>query len=470
MKLVDGGELPSFSPDGATIAYLVPDALTARARLFLISAGGGAPRHLQPDLVATRPMSVGHQLPLWSPDGKNILLVGMRIGDPKTHGWWIAPVAAGESAAIKEVPDKPEWLARFALAWRGEYIYYEDQNQFNGSTLYRVRVAPKPWRIAGTPEKLISYAGVSLSASTSTRGRMVLASWSVLQNIWSVSLQGGKGIASGQLEPVTANSNGKQHLTVAANGSRLAYASYGSPEQGNVEVRVRDIATGIESLIAGSGKYPYLDPILSPDGSKVIYRDMQEKKFVTYVAGSGAASGSPVCEDCLFHAFFPNSAEALLQVDDRLIRHRLDGGGQVLLVQIPSLGDLALSPDGKRLAFTQARRDGTAALFQTDIAHPPCPPESWKLVAEDRNYLGSPAWSPDSRMLYYVSQRDGSPCIWAQSFAPDGNLAGAASAVLHLHSGNGVEGRMTEIGVTRDRLFLLLTELKGDVWSINLER
>ena len=93
-----------------------------------------------------------------------------------------------------------------------------------------------------------------------------------------------------------------------------------------------------------------------------------------------------------------------------------------------------------------------------------------KLVAEDRRHLGSPAWSPDGRLLYYVSQRDGSPCVWAQPIAPDGTLAGAANAVLHLHSGQGIYGFGTTIGVTADRLFVLLSEVKGDIWSIELER
>ncbi len=469
MKLVDGGQMPVFSPDGASIAYLVPDALTPGARLFLISAKGGAPRLLQPDLVAIRTTPIVHQLPLWSPDGASILLEGMRGGDPKTSGWWITPVARGEAAAIKGIPPIPEWLARCVLAWHGEYIYYEDQNQFNGSTLFRVRLAPSPWRIAGTPEKLTSYAGVSLSASTSTRGRMVLVSHSVLQNIWSVSLHAGNGTISRRLEQVTADSNGKRHLTVAANGERLAYASYGPPGQGNVEVRIRDIATGSESLIAGSGKYPYLDPVLSSDGSMVTYRDMQGGKYVNYIAESGSTSGRKICEDCIVHAFFPGSTEALVQVGNKLMRHRLNGGEELLLAQIPSLEDLALSPEGNRLAFTQARQDGMTALYLADIGRSPGTPESWKLVAEDRNYLGLPAWSPDGSLLYYVSQRDGSPCVWVQSFAPDGKLAGAASAVLHLHSGNGISVRNMSIGVTTDRLFLLLTEFKGDVWSINLE-
>lgn len=54
------------------------------------------------------------------------------------------------------------------------------------------------------------------------------------------------------------------------------------------------------------------------------------------------------------------------------------------------------------------------------------------------------------------------------SYSPDGKLAGAATAVLYLHSGNRVSEMFDSMGVTTDRLFVLLTELKGDVWSIEL--
>jgi Tol biopolymer transport system component len=61
MKLVDGGAHPSFAPDGATIAYLRPAALTGQARLFLISAGGGAPRPPHRP-IALLPSPGGHSI------------------------------------------------------------------------------------------------------------------------------------------------------------------------------------------------------------------------------------------------------------------------------------------------------------------------------------------------------------------------------------------------------------------------
>ncbi len=386
VKLVDVGDVPRFSPDGATIAYLVPAAIAPLARLFVISAGGGAPRPLQPDRVAVFPAPAGHQPPLWSPDGTSLLFSGLRAGDPETLGWWIAPVAGGEAAAIGGVPALPAGLVRYVLAWRGEHLYYANGEPINGATLYRARLAPRPWRIAGKPERLTSFPGVSIGASASAGGRLVFSLVTRSTNIWSASLRAGKGTAAGPLERVTSDSAGRMRLTVAANGSRLAYASYGPPGQGNVEVRVREMATGREALIAGTNnKFPYLSPVLSPDGSKVAYRDLQEGRLVTYVAESGSTSGRAVCEGCEVRAFFPGSAELLVEPDsragERLVRRRLDGGAEVALIQVPDLADTALSPDGRRLAFTQARPDGTAVLYQADIAHPPSPGRSLPRIA-----------------------------------------------------------------------------------------
>jgi len=112
-KLVDGGELPGFSPDGTSVAYLVPDALIPQAALFVVPAGGGAPRRLHPDLAATIPAGGGHQPPLWSPDGTSLLVHGRHAGAPPGHAWWVAPVAGARPPRSRACP-----LAAVARALR----------------------------------------------------------------------------------------------------------------------------------------------------------------------------------------------------------------------------------------------------------------------------------------------------------------------------------------------------------------
>jgi dipeptidyl aminopeptidase/acylaminoacyl peptidase len=155
---------------------------------------------------------------------------------------------------------------------------------------------------------------------------------------------------------------------------------------------------------------------------------------------------------------------------DRLVRHRLGGDQQVTVADLPRAVDLAFSPAGNLLALTEAREDGMGALYVAPVANPTEKSDPRKLVAEDRNFIAAPEWSPDGKVLYYLSQRDGFKCVWAQPIAPHGTPAGAPVAALHLHPGGGRMGGPLNVAVAKGQLFVLKTQLRGDVWSVQLDR
>ena len=168
---------------------------------------------------------------------------------------------------------------------------------------------------------------------------------------------------------------------------------------------------------------------------------------------------------------FPDGRTALVASGTQLVRQSLDGEERVVLMDNPR-GHVALSPDGRGLAFVEpARPDGKAALYAAELSNGPPARDSWRLLAEDRNVLASPAWSPDGTILYYLSQRDGFKCAWAQRVTPDLRPAGAPIASLHVHTDlPPMEFSMgPRLAATKGRLFLLITSVAGDIWSVKLQ-
>ena len=131
--------------------------------------------------------------------------------------------------------------------------------------------------------------------------------------------------------------------------------------------------------------------------------------------------------------------------------------------------DPALSPDDRWLAFVAAKPNGSAGLFVSPVRDKPVPPEDWISVAEDRNFIGSPKWSPDGRLLYYVSNRDSFSCVWAQPFSAGAKTFGKPAHVYHdraFPSLKASPGR--NMAITADRLYLMLATTESNIWTMNI--
>jgi len=458
---------PSFSADGSKIVYLVASALTRTAKLFLVSAGGGIPRALQPEFSV--PLAgASFSWPLWSADGKSILFEGFRPGDRESRDWYLAPVAGGPAVRIK-APVQSVYV-RLLFAWRNDSVYYAQGSTIGGMSLYRVSLSGGSHPEAAAPQLITSPGGMQYGASISSDGRMVFSTISPNINVWSVALKPGEGTASSPLEPVTSDPMGKFDFSVSSDRSKLAWTSY---SQHQTEIRVREMATGREESFACSNNTLNVVPRLSPDGSRLAYSDIVDAKRVAYIVGSGSAP-QPVGENFIIEGFFSKTGEVLVSDGNQLARQDLAGSPRRPILDTTGQGELfdaALAPSDRLVAFTLALPDGTAALYLADVGDQPVSAETWTKLDEDRNYIGSPTWSRDGKTLYYGSNRDGFFCVWAQRIDGAGKPSGEPFATFHNHAPPDMKFYgICWVRAAADRLYLMLSDFKGDLWSLNLPR
>jgi hypothetical protein len=95
--------------------------------------------------------------------------------------------------------------------------------------------------------------------------------------------------------------------------------------------------------------------------------------------------------------------------------------------------------------------------------------KDWVVVSDDGD---APAWSPQASLLYFWSNRDGSPCLWGQRLDPATKRpTGDPLSLQHFHS-RGLSWKNLYLGVpgiavARDRIVFNLGEHSGNVWMMD---
>jgi Tol biopolymer transport system component/tRNA A-37 threonylcarbamoyl transferase component Bud32 len=469
-RIAEGGRLPAFSPDGSTIVYLVASA-SRTAKLFLVPAAGGVPRPFQPEFFF-RPNGPSYSSPLWSADGRSIFFNAVFSGEPGGPSWWLAPVDGGPAVRINQPQRTYPGATRVVMAWWNDHLYYSEGVSVGSMSLYRVPLSGGSRPAAGPPQLIASLPAMLWGVSISSDGLMVFSTLSSTPNIWSVPLRLSDGMASGPPEPVTSDSWGKSDVAVSADGSTLAWTVYSSQK---TEIRVRKTATGHEESIVCPNNTRYALPRLSPDGSRLAYFEIVGDKLTSYVVENGAAPQLVSTEGPIVD-FFHKTRDVLVDVGMQLVRLDAAGSRRSTILDTTSAGDgpwaAALAPSDRWVAFTtRARPDGTAGLYLVKVGDQPSAAGTWTKLAEDRNYIGSPVWSSDGKIVYYGSKRDDFICVWGQRITEDGKPSGQPFAAFHNHASPDVKHiGESQVAAAPGRLYMVLSEVKGDLWSLKLPR
>ena len=136
-----------------------------------------------------------------------------------------------------------------------------------------------------------------------------------------------------------------------------------------------------------------------------------------------------------------------------------------------SLWQGGFSPDDRWVAFMAAAGStGLVYIVPADTLRHSPPPETWISISDGETWDDKPRWSPDGNLLYFISERDGFRCLWAQRLdVRTKRPSGAPFAVQHFHSSRmslmNVENSALEISVTRNRVLFSAGEVTGNIWA-----
>ena len=470
-RIVDKGHTPRFSPDGRFISFIaVPPSLDARLnRMYLVSPKGGEPQPCHHELY---PVSVGQGGSLiWSPDGKRIIFRGRRVDDPKSEDWWITPIEGGEAVRTRAIENLAlTTMVHYPVGWSGRHVYYVSGTTIEGLNLFRARIDPKDWTIRGPVETITTGPGMKTYPVIERDGRILFTNMTAKINAWGAAARADQGAVGPEFKKLTADLMQNFNPSISLDGSKLAYTAFGGAQAAKIEIRIRDLRTGRETTLPVRGLSIGQTPRLSPDGTHLAYRDVIDGTSKSFVLSPGASAVREICQSCLVLGFFPGNGSVLVRSNPTEIGKldlRTGDLKAVLNSQPDAIADACVSPDGEWLAWLAALPDGRAAIRISRLGGSQGGPQAAFTVEEAEYFLGPPAWAPNGRYLYYLSERYDQTSLCVREFSPGAKKpVGEDREVFHSPSGrlmlNFPMGNATT-AVAADRIVFTVTDATGNI-------
>jgi Tol biopolymer transport system component len=332
---------PAFSPDGERIAFR---SGRDGGGIFVMGRTGEAVRRV------TR---TGFR-PTWSPDGRQLAFTteNAELDPQNTLGLselWVVDVASGATRRLPTLDAVlPSWSPH------GHRIAYTTRGARSGSTRLDV------WTVnrSGTDPIAVTVDGaLNWNPLWAPDGKHLyfVSGRSGPVNLWRVAIDERSGQTSGQPEPITTPSPFVAHLSISADGTRIAYSSI--QRSRNIQKLDVDPSTGRptgEPTWITTGSRLWANPDPSPDGQWLAFYSTVQPEGDLYLTRSDGTGLRQLT----------SGAESL----DRMPRW---------------------SPDGRWIAFHSIRGQGQ---------------HLWKIRPDgsDRQQLSPladaiyPVWSPDA--------------------------------------------------------------------------
>jgi Tol biopolymer transport system component len=468
------GAHPQFSPDGSQIAYMVGlGSRTEPPKSYVVASGGGQPRQIRPDFFYVFD-------PIWSPDGKRLLFYGRPEANNSDYDWWVAPLDG--SAAIR--------TGAFAVFQRQKLsgtvlpgLWRAESNQVvfaatsgDAENLWQIAISPNTWQVTGAPIQLTFGAGPDVQPSVAAAD-LAFSLLSQTTNIWSFPVDANAGKVLGDMGRLTEGPNTDRASSISTDGSELAFLRLAG---GSGSVWLKDLQSGKASVLIDSSITP---PQITADGSRVAYARTENQKSAIYVLPASGGDAERACQDCSVVNGWSHDAKKILDETDAtrasnqtIVLVDVASGGKTPILSHSKFGLSRgrFSPDDRWISF-HAITPTTRRIFVAPFhGAAPIPEDQWIPITDGKGMDRYTDWSPDGKMLYFLSERDGFRCIWAQRLDPaTKHPSGDAFPVRHFHTSRRSllatpDPIWTGMSVAIDKIVFSMTEQTGNIWMKDL--
>jgi len=271
--------------------------------------------------------------------------------------------------------------------------------------------------------------------------------------------------------PLTSERSFKTHPAISGDGREVAYAYRATPF-GPRDIHLRAVAGG-EPIQVTSGPDDDSAPAWSPDGSRVAFLRWTPAGACAVMIAIVPRGGEQRLADCRAAWAHPTWVDDRTLVfadapsDSDLPRlYAVDvGDGRVRQLSSPSaetLGDQEpqASPDGRHVAFRRTLRFGADEIVTLDMRS-----GRERTLTHDGWKAAGYVWSPDSRNLFFASNRDGGLGLWRIDVRRPGRLEPVSlglGVVSFLHMSADRSGNVV-VEVARPRTGLVRLNPNGQV-------
>jgi Tol biopolymer transport system component/DNA-binding winged helix-turn-helix (wHTH) protein len=486
-------EGPRFSPTGDSILYMQDE------KLFTVSVNGGHPTAL--------PLNQDFRVysaPIWAPNGKEILLYGIRTSrQNEAPSWWIVPLVPGH-ATPANLPgmaknNSPGYSVRawVRTAEAHEWIIYSTADLENWK-LWRIGVS-SGGVMDENPQLLSSGNGrLGPGGSVSEDGKLAYTIWNSNASIFQISIGDGGQKLGPTFQLPLAEGGSYTAPSLSRNGKWMAYDTY-NPGKPNT-ILLRDLSTGTDHILdekgrRESGQGDNGNTSISPDGSRVIFErdgkagrwpdDLQSVWPDGFMAPAVDGEPEQICERCTPRGFSSDGSVVLLQKYDQTDQNKdrivaLDLHTRTehdfLSQQDKPLYHAFFSWDDRWVVFKKLQSlAGLAQIVIAPVRHGAAAGQAeWIALTDGRNSDDKPQFSPDGNTAYFTSTRDGYLCIWAQRLDPvTKHPLGPPFAFEHFHNSEGRAAasnqKASDLTVARDKILISLPHIHPDIWMTQMQ-